>query len=267
MIEEALGLLIEEVWRLFINNFWDICLAIVGTSAIFTYFMAERCKQRNAAILITQQVDELQNRLRDMSTYIEDQQLKETAFYESLPLMEINYWEKYKHYFVHDMDIASYNNLNRLYEYVAEIQERQLLIKEFQKRQLQLIQKVIIYTEGWFILSDFLNVFKGISTQDILSVIKHMMPVNASEKDRETLQNLFEATARKNPNYEEKQFWDAYNQQRIWLESVINQQAFSSYIPMQMRSSLTKILKQYSMLEVTGTDGYQKLKRIARRKF
>lgn len=79
------------------------------------------------------QIDEIQERLRVISGYIVEGKLNGTAFYESLPLMTENYWNKYKHYFVHDMDATSFASLNHLYNYISEIQEQQLLMKGFQK--------------------------------------------------------------------------------------------------------------------------------------
>lgn len=120
----------------FISENWaNILLIIVGSFALATYILQERKKKIDAASLIVLQIDEFQERLREISTFIVDGQLNETAFYESLPLMDTDYWNKYKHYFVRKMDATSYTALNQLYEYVSEIQEQQMLMKAFQKNR------------------------------------------------------------------------------------------------------------------------------------
>ena len=84
----------------FISENWaNILLIIVGSFALATYILQERKKKIDAASLIVLQIDEFQERLREISTFIVDGQLNETAFYESLPLMDTDYWNKYKHYF------------------------------------------------------------------------------------------------------------------------------------------------------------------------
>lgn len=118
----------------FIKDNWaNILLIIVGSFALATYILQERKKKIDAASLIVLQIDEFQERLREISTFIVDGQLNETAFYESLPLMDTDYWNKYKHYFVRKMDATSYTALNQLYEYVSEIQEQQTLMKQINK--------------------------------------------------------------------------------------------------------------------------------------
>lgn len=47
----------------------------------------------------------------------------------------------------------------------------------------------------------------------------------------------------------------------------LNQNALTPYTPVQIRISLEKMLKKHSMLEISGTDGYQMLKKTSKRKF
>lgn len=137
----------------FIKDNWaNILLIIVGSFALATYILQERKKKIDAASLIVLQIDEFQERLREISTFIVDGQLNETAFYESLPLMDTDYWNKYKHYFVRKMDATSYTALNQLYEYVSEIQEQQMLMKAFQKNSfvdtVQRVPRIIIIDDN-----------------------------------------------------------------------------------------------------------------------
>lgn len=137
-----------------LNNWSNILLIIVGASALFTYILQEHKKKIDAASLIVLQIDELQERLREISTYIVDGKLNDTAFYESLPLMEDNYWNKYKHYFVRAIDHVSYSSLNQLFNYASEIQEQQLLVKSLQKNSFFVIQAVYTNIETNIIMEE-----------------------------------------------------------------------------------------------------------------
>lgn len=216
-------------------NWVDVLLIIVGSFALAIYILQERKKKIDAASLIVLQIDEFQERLREFSTFIVDGKLNETAFYESLPLMDTDYWNKYKHYFVRKMDATSYTALNQLYEYVSEIQEQQMLMKALQKNFFQITQNVLANIESQFIMTDLNNACAGVTAQ--------------------------------NPNFDMSRFWSLYEQQRNWTKSIINQGALIPYIPVQIRLSLEKMLKKYSMLEISGTDGYQMLKKTSKQKF
>ncbi len=68
-------------------------------------------------------------------------------------------------------------------------------------------------------------------------------------------------------NYDSNLLWNTYNQQRIGLENIINQNTITIYIPEQIRVSLEKILTEWRSLEVIGCDGYRMLSKISKRRF
>ncbi len=53
--------------------------------------MQEKGKLRDAACMIVLQINELQKRVQEIQSYITNQGLNLTAFYESLPLIDVNY--------------------------------------------------------------------------------------------------------------------------------------------------------------------------------
>ncbi len=216
-----------------VKNLVDILLVIVGTFAFITYLLQEHRKKIDAASLIVLQINEMQENLRKISTYIVEGQINETAFYESLLLMEENYWNKYKHYFVRNMDSVSYNSFNELYTYVIVVQEQLSLMKDLQKNNFHLIQTSLMHTEMQFI-NNYLN-------------------------------NLFQQDITQNLNFYE--FLNTYKQQDEKLKYIINSKVLTPYNPVQIAISLEKVLKEYSMLEVTGTEGFQMLKKISKKKF
>lgn len=222
------------------KNWVNMLLVIVGTLAFVIYKLQERRKKIDAASLIILQIDEIQENLREISTYIVDGKLNETAFYESLPLMEENYWGKYKHYFVSKMDATSYGSFNKLYNYVAGIQEQQLLLKNLQKNDFYLTQSILKYMEVQFINNALNNQIVG----------------NTSPFQQSIYQN-----------FDYNQFLNNYRQQDELFKNIINNNAFTLYFPVQIKISLDKILKECSILEITGTEGYQMLKKISKKKF
>ena len=242
-------------------------LVIVGTFALVIYKLQERRKKIDAASLIILQIDEVQEKLREISTYIVDGRLNETAFYESLPLIEENYWSKYKHYFVRDMDATSYGSLNQLYNYVSGIQEQQLLMKTLQKNNFYLTQTILMNMEAQFINNGLNTSYGNITSSQIIASIESVIPSDVAKEDKDNLHNLFQSIVGQNPNFDSNQFWNIYRQQDERLKNIINKGALTFYNPIQIKISLDKILKEYSMLEIVGTEGYQILKNISNKKF
>lgn len=72
-------------------NWVNILLITVGASAIFVYIWQEREREKDYASIIILQIDELQERMQQIQSYISDNGLDFKAFYESLPLINENY--------------------------------------------------------------------------------------------------------------------------------------------------------------------------------
>ncbi len=77
-------------------NWVNLGLILVGFSAVWIYKAQEKEKLRDAACLIIVQINELQKRVQEIQSYITNQGVNLTAFYESLPLIDGNYWNNYK---------------------------------------------------------------------------------------------------------------------------------------------------------------------------
>lgn len=249
------------------KNWVNMCLVFVGSFALVIYLLQERRKKIDAASLIVLQIDEVRDKLREISTYIIEGKLNETAFYESLPLMGENYWNKYKHYFVRDMDAMSYGSLNQLYNYVSEVQEQQLLMQSLQKNNFYLTQLILTNLEAQFIYIGLNNSYGNIAPAQIVATIENMLPPNMLEEEKNNLHILLKRMIEQNPNLDVNQFWNMYWQQEGKLKEIINKGALTSYTPIQIKISLEKILKEYSMLEIVGTEGYQMLKKFSKKKF
>ena len=197
-----------------------------GFFAIIIYWLQERKKKIEAASLIVSQINEIQDSAKEIASYISNDQLNDTAFYEMLPIINENLWEKYKHYFVKRMDARSYSAINEFYNYAQEMQEQQSLMKNMQKNFFVLTQNIVANVESQYISN---------------RLLQEEYQSNASipyfRKKKEDLTNL------------------------------LNNNLFICYTPAQIRLSLQKILSKYSLLEITGSNGYRMLQKIANKKF
>lgn len=136
----------------FIKNNWsDLSLILVGLSAVWIYKAQEKGKLRDAASLIILQIDELQTRVQELQSYITEKGLNFSAFYESLPLMDVNHWSKYKHLFIRKIDNKSYNRFNKFFQYITCMQEQQELLRNLQNNYFFVKQSAISNVEFQYI--------------------------------------------------------------------------------------------------------------------
>lgn len=91
MIKEGYIIMIDIFLDFLRVNWVNILLITVGASAIFVYIWQEREREKDYASIIILQIDELQERMQQIQSYISDNGLDFKAFYESLPLINENY--------------------------------------------------------------------------------------------------------------------------------------------------------------------------------
>ncbi len=246
----------------FAENWVNLLLVIVTGSALIVYILQERKKVSDAASLIKMQIDEIQNGIAEIDSYIINGQLNSTAFYESQPLIKEDYWSKYKHYFVKKMSSKDFATISKLFNYASEIQEQQILMKTLQNNYFYFTQQSINTVETAEIIrqmdnSNAINLISSYKEQVLKQITK--------EFDEETVQKIstsFEIVFSSNftiPNNLLE------NKQKVY--SLINQNYLTAYCPLQIKLSLEKYIKKYTMLEIDGTDGYKKIKKISERKF
>lgn len=244
------------------KNWIDIAMIIVGSLALVIYILQVRSRKTEAALLIIQQLNEIQNDIISMSSCIVDHKLNEGAFYEMLPLIGENYWSKYKHLFVRDMDAQSISLFDKQYKYVGVLQEQYNLIHNLQRNFFFVNQQVIANLEGNFIST-------GISTMDQSSVLMREIATKLETEniqDKDLLMKLVQQIMTNNPNMDLGMFWNYYNANRSKLISIINQNALTEYIPVQIRISIENAISQYALLNISGCEGYKKLLKISQRK-
>lgn len=220
------------------DNWGNLGLIIVGTFALVIYILQEHKKRIEAASLIVTQIDEIQDAIREMSTFIIDMSINETAFYEMLPIIDENYWNKYRHYFIRKIDANSYSSINNLFRYATEIQEQQILLKNLQKDYFFKTQNSMIQLETQSIANIlFFSTNNAIVNENQFVIINNDNIYNKHEITKEYIKNF------------------------------INRNAITYYIPEQIRISLQKVLNKCALLQVTGCSGYNKLRKISKKSF
>lgn len=226
----------------FIETNWlsisNLLIILVGLSAVWIYKAQEKGKIKDAASLVVLQIDELQTRVQEVQSYITDKGLNFGAFYESLPLIDVNYWNKYKHLFIRKIDNKSYNNFNKFYQYITCMQEQQELLHNLQRNYFFVKQTAICNVEFNYICET-------------------LKEIESSAISPEQLQQ-------KNPSFDMEIFRTIYAGKRNRLSDITNSDSLTAYIPMQISTTLQAVLKQYSLLEISGTEGYRKLCKIAK---
>jgi len=256
-----------NICNFIIENWIDVLLVIVGASAFIIYWVQERRKISEAASLIVLQVEELQTKIAEIGSYISEGKLNDGAFYESQMLFKTDYWDKHKHYFVRKMDSFSFRMFDEFYNCALEILEQQQLMKNLQKNSLFLIQQMLMQSETNYILQILAMCAQNpVDVPNLLGAIKGSLPSDVSDEQKSALENLMKRMSASNQNIDPDTFWNIYNHSKANLRSVINQNALTHYIPVQIRITLENALKKYNAIQVIGCEGYRKLKQIANRK-
>jgi len=252
----------------FIGRNWisisNFLIILVGLSAVWIYKAQEKAKIQDAASLIILQIDELQIRMQEIQSYITEQGLNFSAFYESLLLIDTNYWNKYKHLFVRKIDNKSYNNLNKFYQYVLCIQEQQELLRNLQKNYFFVKQNAISNTEFMYINETLREVEQSIISQEQLQNLINSIPKDGDNgMNQQTISNLIIQLQQKNPNIDVERFWTIYQNKRQLFLNITNGNSLTTYTPAQISTTIQAVLKQYALLEITGIEGYKKLRKMA----
>ena len=249
-------------------NWLNILLVVVGGFALLIYWLQERRKVSEAASLIVMQIEDLQKSMRVLKTYISDNKLNSTAFYESQILFRTDYWDKYKHYFIRKIDSFSFNNINEFYACASEVVEQQELMKNLQKNDFFVNQNILAQMEANLILQTNTAVMHSCDNRDkAVEEMINTVPENFSKEQKEAIENMKKQFCNLNNISDFNLFLQLYNKDKKTIIDAFNNDAFTNYIPVQIEKSLTKALSQFDSITVIGCEGYNKLKKIAKRSF
>lgn len=253
---------IISVWRII----KEISPVLVGFVALLVYILQARRKVSEAASLIVMQVEELKKKIQEIGSYIVDGKLDSSAFYESQPLFEKNYWNEYKHYFVNKIDHSSFTIFNEFYNCASEILEQQQFMKQLQKDYFLLTQHILINAESSF----FQKAMKKDSQEPrktIFEVLVSMLPEKVSMEQKNVINDILKNIESSYPDFYSRIINHDFERNKNKFHQFINNQGLTSYLPIQSRITIEKHLKREASIEIIGCKGYNKMKRIAAGKF
>jgi hypothetical protein len=246
----------------------DIALIVVGGFALLIYWLQERRKISEAASLIVMQVEELQERMREIKTYICDGQLNATAFYEAQLLFKTDYWDKYKHYFIRKLDSFSFSTFDEFYSCACDVLAQQELMKNLQRNDFYLDQQTLINMEANLLLQTVNYISHNpVDNDKVVDGIMSACPAEMNTEQKNAITNFLRLSGNANKENDMNAFWSIYNKDKKTVIDAFNQNAFTPYTPVQIKISLEKALNQFDSIPIIGCDGYKKLKKIANRRF
>lgn len=260
--------MLNEIGTFLSNNWSNLLLIFVSCSAFLTYLIQERRKCSEAASLIIMQVEELHKRIREMKTYIIEGQLHATAFYDSQLLFKTDYWDKYKFYFIKKLDAYNFNMFNEFYSCAYDLLAQQDLMKNLQKNDFYLGQQTLMNLEATLIIQT-INIISQYPKKDdkMINDIMSICPPEITSEQKATIENVLKQFKDGNSVNDIGMFWQLYSKNRQIVTDSFNQKALTAYIPVQIKISLEKALHQFDSIPITACAGYEKLKKIANRKF
>ncbi len=257
----------NKIFVFLCENWLNLLLVIVGTSAFITYWLQGRRKISEAASLIVMQIEDLQKRMREMKTYVSEEQLNATAFYESQVLFKTDYWDQYKHYFIRKLDPFSFSTLDEFYSCASEVMEQQELMKSLQKKGFFLNQQTIMQMEENLILQTVNSTnHLPVDNSKIVDGLMSTCPPNTTTEQKNAIENMLKQVNDARGVTDSNLFWDLYNKDRQTILLAFNKDAFTHYTPVQIKISLQKALRQFDSIPIIGCKGYNTLKKLAARR-
>ena len=255
--------MISSLWDFFRNNWESIFMIIGGFTAIIIYMLQIRKENKNAAILVVSQIDDLKNKIADIVEIINNNKLDAVSIYETLDILEENQWDKYKHLFVGKIDLNSLRIIDNFYSGVSLIREQLILSKKLQQQSFFNNQQFLGQDSNMYLIQSLDNKY-SFNITNIKDVLKKIPEDNEEIKNTKeylikNAENLFPVNA--NPT----QFMNVYMYKINELKETFGRQGgFISYLPEQIRVTIDKELSKLSHIEIMGCKGYKELKKIAK---
>ncbi len=255
--------MISSLWNFFCDNWESICMIFVGFVAIVVYKMQKIDENKNAAILVVTQIDDLKNKITDIVEIINNNKLDAVSIYETLDILEENQWDKYKHLFVGKIDLNSLRIIDNFYSGVSLIREQLILSKKLQQQSFFNNQQFLGQDSNMYLIQSLDNKY-SFNITNIKDVLKKIPEDNEEIKNTKeylikNAENLFPA------NIDPTQFMNAYMYKTNELKETFGRQGgFISYLPEQIRVTIDKELSKLSHIEIIGCTGYKKLRKIAK---
>ena len=174
----------------------------------------------------------------------------------------------YKHYFVRKMDSYSFSLFDDFYNCTSEILEQQQLMKNLKKNSFFLNQQCLMNIEAGA-LQQQLSICEQnfVDVSQLIKAMESAFPADMDANQKIALESVIRQVCTSNSDVNFELFWKQYNKFKNNIHTIINQNALTSYIPVQIRITLKNALKKNSSIHIIGCEGYIKIKKFAKRKF
>ena len=140
-------------------------------------------------------------------------------------------------------------------------------MKNLQKNSFFIIQSYLAQLEATYIQNGLQTCAANpTDTKILVQTLSQSIPQTFTPEQKASIENMLKQLGTPNANINFPAFWNLYRQNQANVQTVINQNGFTKYIPTQIRISLENALKKYASLHVLGSIGYKKLNKIASRK-
>lgn len=207
------------------NLVLQIIIAVGGIGAAAVYFLKKRTEKRDAAVMVVQQIMDVRIKIVEMQKCLFDTGVSELSFYEMRPIVIRNLWDEYKHILIGKIDWLSYQEIENFYS-CAQAIERERNI-------------------GQNILFTYFNMQGVHYNQSKMRLIEAF--INSNSGDAEQFSNEKFATCS-----------DA-------LEKIFNMPGmFTSGFPIQIATTIRKLLSEYEKIDVIGCKGFHEIQKIAK---
>lgn len=240
------------ICKFWAENWKDLSLILVGLIAGLVYWLQERKKISEAASLVITQIEDLQERMREISSYITEGKLDDVSFYESQILYQTDYWDQYRHYWVRRLDASSLGTIDEFFRCAAEVKEQQELMKNLQKNFFFQKQQMILQLEYNYICQDLrISSQTAVDKDALIEGVMGTVPSCLNEEQKRAMENMLKQSANFGTATDLDTFWNLYRKDQADILTITDQNAFTRFNPGQITISLEKALKQYAAIPVT----------------
>lgn len=237
----------------------DILLLLATASALIVYFWQRNDRKKAASTMIVLQIEEIQEKIKVLESYIVDGAINHTAFYESLPVITDNHWSEYKHLFTGELSASSFRKINEFFQLAEGINAEHEKIKEFQTRSLFLNQEHLATCEKQILIDTFSSTENLPNSSQISEELTTTgMPVGLQEFSSQLISSMMQNSF----NFDF--FGKTYTTRQNNFLKIFNQSVFTPYVPAQARMTIEKLFKLYSHINIESNEGFIKLKKIAK---
>lgn len=256
------AMMFETIAPLIINGL----TGAAGFCAIAIYLAQKHDSRANAAIMVTQQIDLINQETINIRSKINDSSPSFTYLYELPPLMQVNYWEKYKHLFIKYLSSKQLAEIDSFYRNASVIVEQQAFVKEITHNYYEEVQRNTL---------DFnkeqakIEYSKAMESHPADTFIEKMLELQLIDNEhsstaKQAIRNLF-------PNNIDNVANIMTASHQLVLQTIdrtLYKQVslfYEQYMPMQVNNLVVKALDTISHLSITNSKGYDVLNSIGRR--